>query len=246
MIRIFIALLFSTFLFGQSDDVSVQDIIQAMDDNLNAKSRVMTSKMIVHGRRSSRTIESRNWVVGIDQAFTEYLSPPREAGTKMLKLYDKLWTYSPQTDRVIQISGHMLRQSVMGSDMSYNDMMEDRPLEELYKATLEGSTLIDGRDHWIMHLEAKVKGLSYPKRRAWIDKEFLLPMKEELYAKSGKLLKTSTMDGIKKVQGRWFPSRFIFKDELKRNSKGTEWLIDDIEFDVDIPKSRFSKAKLRK
>ena len=246
MIRILVALLFFTFLFGQSDDVSVQDIIQAMDDNLNAKSRIMTSKMIVHGRRSSRTIESRNWVVGIDQAFTEYLSPPREAGTKMLKLYDKLWTYSPQTDRVIQISGHMLRQSVMGSDMSYNDMMEDRPLEELYKATLEGSTLIDGRDHWIMHLEAKVKGLSYPKRRAWIDKEFLLPMKEELYAKSGKLLKTSTMDGIKKVQGRWFPSRFIFKDELKRNSKGTEWLIDDIEFDVDIPESRFSKAKLRK
>ena len=246
MIRIFIALLFSTFLFGQSDDVSVQDIIQAMDDNLNAKSRVMTSKMIVHGRRSSRTIESRNWVVGIDQAFTEYLSPPREAGTKMLKLYDKLWTYSPQTDRVIQISGHMLRQSVMGSDMSYNDMMEDRPLEELYKATLEGSVLIDGRDHWIMHLEAKVKGLSYPKRRAWIDKGFLLPMKEELYAKSGKLLKTSTMDGIKKVQGRWFPSRFIFKDELKRNSKGTELHIDDIEFDLDIPESRFSKAKLRK
>jgi len=246
MIRILVALLFFTFLFGQSDDVSVQDIIQAMDENLNAKSRVMTSKMIVHGRRSSRTIESRNWVVGIDQAFTEYLSPPREAGTKMLKLYDKLWTYSPQTDRVIQISGHMLRQSVMGSDMSYNDMMEDRPLEELYKATMEGSVLIDGRDHWIMHLEAKVKGLSYPKRRAWIDKEFLLPMKEELYAKSGKLLKTSTMDGIKKVQGRWFPSRFIFKDELKRNSKGTEWLIDDIEFDVDIPKSRFSKAKLRK
>ena len=246
MIRIFVALLFSTFLFGQSDDVSVQDIIQAMDDNLNAKSRVMTSKMIVHGRRSSRTIESRNWVVGIDQAFTEYLSPPREAGTKMLKLYDKLWTYSPQTDRVIQISGHMLRQSVMGSDMSYNDMMEDRPLEELYEATLEGSVLIDGRDHWIMHLEAKVKGLSYPKRRAWIDKEYLLPMKEELYGKSGKLLKTSTMDGIKKVQGRWFPSRFIFKDELKRNSKGTEWHIDDIEFDLDIPESRFSKAKLRK
>ena len=246
MIRILVVLLFFTFLFGQSDDVSVQDIIQAMDDNLNAKSRVMTSKMIVHGRRSSRTIESRNWVVGIDQAFTEYLSPPREAGTKMLKLYDKLWTYSPQTDRVIQISGHMLRQSVMGSDMSYNDMMEDRPLEELYKATMEGSVLIDGRDHWIMHLEAKVKGLSYPKRRAWIDKEFLLPMKEELYAKSGKLLKTSTMDGIKKVQGRWFPSRFIFKDELKRNSKGTEWHIDDIEFDLDIPESRFSKAKLRK
>ena len=205
MIKIIISFLSFTFLLGQSDEVTVQNIIQAMDDNLNAKSRVMTSKMIVHGRRSSRTIESRNWVVGIDQAFTEYLSPPREAGTKMLKLYDKLWTYSPQTDRVIQISGHMLRQSVMGSDMSYNDMMEDRPLEELYEATLEGSVLIDGRDHWIMHLEAKVKGLSYSKRRAWIDKEYLLPMKEELYGKSGKLLKTSTMDGIKRSKADGSP-----------------------------------------
>jgi len=246
MIKILISFLSFTFLFAQADDISVQDIIKAMDNNLNAKSRVMTSKMIVHGRRSSRTVESRNWVVGIDLAFTEYLSPPREAGTKMLKDGDKLWTYSPQTDRVIQISGHMLRQSVMGSDMSYNDMMEDRPLMDLYEAILEGSVEIDGRDHWIMLLTAKVKGLSYPMRRAWIDKEYLLPMKEELYAKSGKLLKTSTMDGIKKVQGRWFPTRFIFKDELKRNSKGTEWVIDEIAFDVDIPDYRFKKGILRK
>ncbi len=244
MRHIILLLLFS-FVFGQNE-MTVEEIIQAMDNNLNAKSRVLTSKMVVHGRRTTRTIESKNWVVGIDLAFTEYLSPAREKGTKMLKLGDKLWTYSPQTDRVIQISGHMLRQSVMGSDMSYNDMMEDRPMEELYNATLEGSVMIDDRDHWIILLESKVKGLSYPKRRAWIDKEYLLPMKEELYAKSGKLLKTSTMDGINKVQGRWFPSRFIYKDELKRNSKGTEWIIDEIAFDIDIPESRFSKALLRK
>ena len=130
--------------------------------------------------------------------------------------------------------------------MSYNDMMEDRPLMDLYDAKIEGSIEIDGRSHWIIMLTAKVKGLSYPMRRSWIDKEYLLPMKEELYAKSGKLLKTSTLDGIKKVQNRWFPSRFIFKDELKRNSKGTEWVIDKIEFDEDIQKSRFSKALLRK
>ena len=202
--------------------------------------------MVVRGRRSSRTIESKNWVVGTDQAFTEYLSPPREAGTKMLKLGDKLWTYSPQTDRVIQISGHMLRQSVMGSDMSYNDMMEARPIEELYDATIEGSIEINGREHWIMVLDAKVKGLSYPKRRSWVDKEYLLPIKEELYAKSGKLLKTASLKEIKKVQDRWFPSKFIYKDELKRNSKGTEWIIDSIEFNKIIPASRFSKALLRK
>jgi outer membrane lipoprotein-sorting protein len=234
-----------SFLMGE-ENITVDELLDAMDANLYAKSRILTSKMIVHGRRSSRTIESRNWVVGIDMAFTEYLSPPREAGTKMLKNGDKLWTYSPQTDRVIQISGHMLRQPVMGSDMSYNDMMEDKPLVELYEATIEGSEMINSRKHWILFLDARVEGLSYPKRRAWVDAEYLLPIKEELYAKSGKLLKSTSMDGIKKVQGRWFPSRFIFRDELKRNSKGTEWIIDDIQFDVEIPESRFSKALLRK
>ena len=246
MIRVISFILFLSITPAQKSEMSVKDIIKEMDKNMNAKSRILTSKMIVHGRRSSRTIESKSWVVGIDKAFTEYLSPPREAGTKMLKLGDKLWTYSPQTDRVIQISGHMLRQSVMGSDMSYNDMMEDKPMEELYEATVERSIEINGRDHWIIMLEAKIKGLAYPKRKVWIDKEYLLPMKEELYAKSGKLLKTSTMSDVKKVQGRWFPSRFNFRDELKRNSKGTEWIIDKIEFDIEISKSRFSKALLRK
>ena len=202
--------------------------------------------MVVHGRRSSRIIESKIWVIGTDKSFTEYLSPAREAGTKMLKLDDKLWTYSPQTDRVIQISGHMLRQSVMGSDMSYNDIMEDRPLQEIYKATIVGNEKIEGRDHWVITMEARIKGLPYPKRKTWVDKEFFLPLREELYAKSGKLLKTSTLSDIKKIQGRWFPGKFIYKDELKRNSRGTEWIIDDIEFDVNIPSSRFSKALLRK
>ena len=238
--------MFFSFVSSQVENISIDDIIVKMDRNLNAKSRVLRSKMVVHGRRSSRIIESKNWVIGTDKSFTEYLSPAREAGTKMLKLDDKLWTYSPQTDRVIQISGHMLRQSVMGSDMSYNDMMEDRPLQEIYKATIVGNEKIEGRDHWVITMEARIKGLPYPKRKTWVDKEFFLPSREELYAKSGKLLKTSTLSDIKKIQGRWFPGKFIYKDELKRNSKGTEWIIDNIEFDVNIPSSRFSKALLRK
>ena len=48
-----------------------------------------------------------------------------------------------------------------------------------------------------------------------------------------------------KIEGRWYPKRMIFKDILKKG-KGTEFIIDDIQFDVNIPESRFSKAALRK
>ena len=227
-------------------DLSVDDIIDKIDFNLNSDNRVMTAQMIVHGRRASRTIVSKSWIVGTDKAFTEYLSPPREQGSKMLKLDDILLTYSPQTDRIIQISGHMLRQSIMGSDMSYNDVMEDKPLDQLYTAILEGEEYIDDRKCYILFLESKVDGISYPKRREWVDAEYFLPIKEELYAKSGKLLKSTSMDGIKKIGDRWFPSRFVFKDELKKNSNGTEWIINDIQFDQDIPEIIFSKSNLRK
>ena len=227
-------------------DISVDDIVDKIDFNLNSDNRVMTTQMIVHGRRASRTIVSKSWIIGTDKAFTEYLSPPREQGSKMLKLDDILLTYSPQTDRIIQISGHMLRQSIMGSDMSYNDVMEDKPLDQLYTATLEGEEYINHRKCYILFLESKVDGISYPKRREWVDAEYFLPIKEELYAKSGKLLKSTSMDGIKKIGERWFPSRFVFKDELKKNSKGTEWIINDIQFDQDIPEIIFSKSNLRK
>ena len=53
------------------------------------------------------------------------------------------------------------------------------------------------------------------------------------------------MESKKYRVGEFLP-RFIYKDELKRNSKGTEWIIDEIAFDLDIPESRFSKALLRK
>ena len=235
-----------SILIGSESDLLIDDIIKKIDFNLNSENRFIESRMIVNGRRNSRTIISKSWIIGVDKAFTEYISPAREAGTKMLKVDDKLYTYSPQTDRVIQISGHMLRQSVMGSDMSYNDILEDKPLHDIYDAILEREELVDGRNCYVIYLTASVSGLAYPQRRSWVDVEYFLPIREELYAKSGKLLKSTSVDGIKQIGNRWFPTTFIFKDELKRGSKGTEWIIEDIAFDIDMPVSLFLKSNLRK
>ncbi len=64
-------------------------IVQKMDENFGSDNKIYVGTMIVHGRRGSRTIKSKSWLQGVDQSFTEFLSPPREAGTKMLKLEDE-------------------------------------------------------------------------------------------------------------------------------------------------------------
>ena len=219
-------------------------ILEKIDQNMSAKTRVFTSKMVIHGRRGSRTLESKSWAEGETKAFTEYLAPARERGTKMLKLEDRLWMYSPSTDRTIQISGHMLRQSVMGSDLSYEDMMEDPKLVNHYDAAVTGLETYDERPCWILELTAKTKDVAYHFRKVWVDKTRYVPLKAELYAKSGKLLKKTELRNVTNIQGRWFPMQVVFKDMLKEG-EGTEFIIETIAFDMEIPDYIFSKASLK-
>lgn len=238
-----ILVLFSIIGYSQE---KASKILDRVDRNMSSDSRIFESTMTIHGKRNSRTVKSKSYVVGSQKTFTEYLSPPREEGTKMLKLADQLWIYSPATDRTIRISGHMLRQSIMGSDLSYEDMMEDRKLTDIYTPTIIGEEIINGRKTWILELTAKEEGLAYESRKLWIDTERYIPLKEELYAKSGKLLKQSEMRDVEKTDGRWFPKTVFYKDMLKQNSGGTEFKITYIQFNITIPDYLFSKAALKK
>ena len=121
-LSVFICGLFS---FAAAEAPTGESILNKVDENNYADTRVAVSEMVIHLARTTRTVKAKSWVKGSDKSFSEFLYPPRDAGTKMLKLGDELWTYTPETDRTIKISGSMLRQSVMGSDLSYEDLIED-------------------------------------------------------------------------------------------------------------------------
>lgn len=236
-------LLFSIASFAQNYP-SGKSILDKVDNNMSSKSRVLTSKMEINSTRGIRTMESKSWSVGSKKSFTEYLAPAREKGTKMLKLDNQLWIYSPSTDRVIQISGHMLRQSVMGSDMSYEDMMTDRPLLEQYKAEVIGEEVVDGRNCWLVKLTAIVTDVNYSSQKMWVDEERYVPLIVELFAKGGKLLKRITFNDVQRVQNRWYPKTFVYKDMLK-DGKGTKMMIEEMQLDVTIPDNVFNKGNLK-
>lgn len=219
-------------------------ILKKVDENITSENKIITAKMIVHLRRTSRTMEFKSYIQGTEKAFTEFLSPPREKGTKMLKLKDQLWMYSPWTERTILISGHMLRQSVMGSDLSYEDMMEDPKLSNSYNAEILKEEKFLNSNCWVLQLKAKSENVAYPLRKIWVDKEKFVILKEERYARSGTLLKMAEVKSLKKVQNRWIPERAIYKDILK-SGEGTEFIIDSIEFNANIPEHIFTKASLK-
>ena len=233
--------LLAPLTFGQ---LEADEILKKVERNVSSENRVFESSMTIHGSRTSRTITSKSYSEGDKQSFTEYLSPAREQGTKMLKLEKQLWIYSPSTDRTIQLSGHMLRQSVMGSDLSYEDMMDDRKLTDVYSAKITGNEVIDDRKTTLLELTAKVTDAAYYSRKVWIDSERFVPLKEELFARSGQLLKRTTLSDVRQVEGRWFPMTVVYKDMLKQG-EGTEFKITAIKFNQKIPEYIFTKAALK-
>lgn len=243
IILLSIAIVFAALMPQNTPDA--ETILKKVDENMISKTQISVSQMVIHGKRNSRTITAKGYAEGNDKSFSEYLSPEREKGTKMLKLADRLWIYSPATDRTIQLSGHMLKQSVMGSDLSYEDMMENRKMIEMYAATVVGEEMIDGRRTWVLELKAKVDNATYEQRKSWIDQERFVPLQEELYAKSGQLLKKVVLSEVKKIGSKWVPTKMNYTDVLK-DGKGTDFILTELQIDVPIPEYIFTKASLKK
>lgn len=243
--KFLIVLILSVLSLTQAQTQDAIAILNKVDANINSETSILKSDMIIYGRRNNRTVTSVGYAEGNSKSFSEYLAPQREKGTKMLKLDDRLWIYSPSTDRTIQLSGHMLKQSVMGSDLSYEDMMENRKLTEMYHAKVVGEETVDGRKTWVLELNAKVDDATYDSRKVWVDTERYVPLREEMYAKSGLLLKKTELKDIKKIDGRWYPTKMNYKDMLK-DGKGTDFVVLEIEFDAKIPEYIFTKAALKK
>ncbi len=240
-----LSLLFYPFSL-QAQPLTGEEILKKIDENMVIDQSIRVTQIIIHSRTRTRTIKSRTWTKGDDKAFVEYLSPAREKGKKMLKLGSKIWNYTPEpNDRIITIAGHLLRQSVMGSDLSYEDMTENDRLTDNYDALFEGEDDIRGIKCLVVKLKAKKEDVAYHSRKIWVDHEKWLPIKEERFARSGRLLKTFEIMEVFHVDNRWFPKKMIFKDELSRG-KGTEYIIESIDFNVKIPDHKFTKASLRK
>lgn len=225
---------------------SVDALLDKVDRNLTFATRQTRVKMTVETTRRTRVYEMRTWGRGEDQAAIEYLAPARDKGTRMLRKGDELWMYLPAIEKVQKISGHMLRQGMMGSDMSYEDLMGASKWREAYTAKVVAAEELDGRKVYKVEMVAKDDTVAYPKRVAWLDAETNIPLRQELYAVSGMLLKTWEMKDPKTYEGgRQFPTRMVIRDEVKKGSTTTIEMTE-MSFGVTLDEEVFAMRWLER
>ncbi len=225
--------------------LTVDEILVQIDKNLTYEARDSSLTMTVTKGTRTKSYKMRSFGRGQDEMAMEYLEPARDKGTKMLKKVDELWMYLPAIEKVQKLSGHLLRDDLMGSDMSYEDLMESSRWQKAYNGTIVAEELVEGRKAWKIEMIARDTSVSYPKRLIWVDQASFIPVRQELFALQGKLLKTWLMRDIRKIEGREFPMKMVVEDQVEKGSR-TEITFDRVSFEVALPEEVFSTRWLER
>ena len=227
-----------TPLFAQS----AEEVIRRMEVNQTHDTSYIEGRMIITDRFGSRTSSFEMYSEGEENVLVEFTSPG-EAGQKVLRTEDEIYLFYPDAAELIRLQGSALRESMLGSDVSYEDMTGNRGILDTYQATLLGRETVRGYDCYVVELEATSRDVAYPRQRLWIDSDLFVMRRSEQYALSGRLLKEIVVTDLMERSGRVFPSAMTISDTLKANSS-TEFLVDKAEIGIRLPRNIFSLEEL--
>jgi outer membrane lipoprotein-sorting protein len=112
-----------------------------------------------------------------------------------------------------------------------------------YEAKLEKEEMLDGRPTYVLYLTGSKKGLAYPMRRIWVDAERWIPIKEERFARSGKLLKTAVLGDVRQIGSRWYPFRTELDNALQADTRTTLQVLE-INLGIEVSAEMFTLRNL--
>ena len=229
---------------GAASAQSVDEILSRVDANMSFGSIRYVGRMesTVGGETRSKTMVAM--AQGSSKAFAEFTNP-EDKGVRYLKLDKNLWIYFPKEQDSVKISGHLLKEGMMGSDVSYEDALESSDFHTKYSAALRGEEPMGDRRCFVVELKAKIPAAAYDRWVLWIDEERFVTLKEEMYAKSGKMLKASSTLEVTQIGGRWFPARTLYVSKIRSNTS-TVFTMSSVELDPRLDPRQFSMAALTK
>ncbi len=246
MKRLTISILGIALLATSLPAITASEILDKVDRNMVASSMKFSAELKISISGSVRTKEFKGYSKGEDKAYMEFTSPSRDKGTRFLKLADEFWMYLPNVGKATKIAGHALRQSLMGSDFSYEDAVSNEELSESYDAVLEGEEKIGEENCYVLKLSLKegAEG-SYYTQKLWVGKQSFIPIKSEYFSRSGRLMKDVEILEFKRVSGRNYPTRIRMENKLRKNT-WSEFVITDIQIGISIPTNVFTKGYLER
>ncbi|MBN2658779.1 MAG: outer membrane lipoprotein-sorting protein [Spirochaetales bacterium] len=219
-----------------------EEIVRRADDIQVFDTSAATGEMRIKDRFGTKVSTFKSWSRGADESLIEFTSTA-ERGQKVLRTEDELYLYYPDAEELIRMQGSMLRQSMLGSDVSYEDMTGNKDRLSQYDIELLGEENFKGHNCYVVEMTATVRTVPYPVQKVWIDKESFLGWKGEYYTKSGRLLKEMEVLQAREINGRMIGVETRIVDKMKTDTE-TIMKINDIEINIRLDNNLFSLDEL--
>jgi outer membrane lipoprotein-sorting protein len=220
------------------------EIVRASIDNWRGKSSYGEMTMTIHRAKWERTMSMRAWTQGSKKTLVRVTAPTKDAGNGTLMVDNNMWSYAPKVNRVIKVPSSMMGQSWMGSDFSNKDVSRADNIVDEYDHTLLGTQEHEGHIVYVIesipHEEAAVV---WGKEVLRIRDDYVL-MSQEFYDQDGVRAKVLESLKIGEMGGRTIALRQRMT-KTDTEDEWTEFLMDSVEFDIEISDNVFTRSNLQ-
>jgi len=175
---------------------------------------------------------------GIDnKRLVKFLSPSDIKDTTTLLIEnsnkdDDMWIYLPASKKVRRLSAANKKDSFVGTDFSYGDVIGHKPNDWQHKLIKEEK--IDSNDCYVIESLPKndtVKNnTGYSKRMSWIDKNNFIALKTEFWDEQGTQLKQINTAKIKNFSGKLYQPMF---NQAINHQSGHKTIIEYKDFKIN-------------
>lgn len=222
--------------------VTAEQIVREMDALETFGTSYSEGEIVTTDRFGKKTSTFKAWSRGAYDSLIEFTSVA-ERGQKVLRTEGELYLFYPDAEELIRLQGAALRQSMLGSDISYEDMTGEKDTLAQYDVKLLRNEVFNGRSCHVLQFDAKTRTVAYPRQVVWVDTETYMVWRGEFSTQSGRLLKEMEVLETMEADGRTLPGVTRISDKMKRDS-ATEMRLVKLDIDISLDPAIFTLQNL--
>ncbi len=184
------------------------------------------------------------------RALVRFNAPEELQGSALLVVQDgeraEMLLYLPDAGRVRRVTGPGVAGAVFGTDFSYEDLARVLGLYAEGPSRRLPDAEEQGREAWVLESRpAEGSGSGYARIVTYVDSRTCVPLRMDFFDANDrprKLMKVPEQR-IERRGSDWLPTLILMKDLAEETY--TELIVDEIELDLDISRSRFTESGLQ-
>lgn len=228
-----------------------------VDKVVDSRAEITMTLVSESGARRERSTISLSKLLpnGIDrERVVRFLAPAEVKGTATLLVEhadrdDDIWIYLPALRKVRRLVANNKKDSFVGTDFSYGDIIGHRVEDWSYR--LEGRETIDGNETYVLEAtptsDAVRETSGYGKRKLWVRSDNFVAVKASYWDGGGTLLKELEAADVRPIApatGKWQAFRLTMHN--RQTGHRTELVFTKLDVGVGLRDDEFSERYLDK